>query len=190
MQKQVESKVSRSARFHSREVSWWLDYLPPCFDWHLEGDYELTWGEGCQKGSFHRLPVRGERPTVTVHQTQRCLMGVHLLHWQPTLHWGKENTRLLPDHHSLGKVQRAEWMVEKGRARRRREAVCVCERVREGRVNERSKGMESLLVLLSNFRFQEQVLCSECHTRLVPQGKSSTAEWNSLAKSIKIISIT
>lgn len=58
------------------------------------------------------------------------------------------------------------------------EKPCARVRVREGRVNEGSKGMESLLVLLLNFHFEEYVLCAECHTRLVkvPQGKSSTTE--------------
>lgn len=99
----------------------------------MRGIRKLTWGEGSQKGSFHRLPVWGEWPnTVNVQQTQRCLMGVHLLHWQPTLHWGKENTRLLPDHHSLGKVQRAEWGGNKGRATKRREVQIERERWTNG----------------------------------------------------------
>lgn len=128
----MESKAS-GRRFSTAErCSLYLDYLSLRFDWLL-GGWKLTWGEGCQKGSFHRLPVRGEWPcTVSAQQRQSCLLGVHLLHWLPTLHWGKERTWRLPHLLTLGREERGGW--ERGREedkRKRYSTRCRRERGRE-----------------------------------------------------------
>lgn len=115
--RQVESNSSGRCLCTAERLAWGL-ITCLCALIGSWGGKELTWGEGCQRESIHRLPVWGEWPR-TVNQSaqhrQSCLQGVHLLHWQPTLHWGKERTRCLPHLHSLEKVERGEWVGRKGR---------------------------------------------------------------------------
>lgn len=104
----MECKASDQRLSTAERCSLHLDYLSLCFDQLLM--VKLTWGEGDRKRSFHRLPVRGEWPcsvNQSAQQTQSCLMGVHLLHWQPALHWGKERTRRLP--HLLTLMETGGW---------------------------------------------------------------------------------